>query len=267
MDQRNVGTSPQAALVHVSREIPNVLLLTLNRPRQRNALNNAMIAELGALFEQASNEDTIRCVVLTGGHDFFAAGADLKEMHEQGFSAIDNSTRRTAWRAIERFPKPLIAAVEGYAFGGGCELAMLSDIVIAGRGARFAQPEIKLGILPGDGATQRLTRIVGKPLAMRMILTGEPIDAATALTAGLISDIVEDGTVLECALEMARTIAGNPPAAARLAKEAVLSSYETMLSAGLDVERAAIRLAFTTADQKEGMDAFLARRTPVFTGR
>lgn len=252
--------------VHVAHVRPHVLMVTLNRPRQRNALGNALIAALGAVFQRAATDAATRVVVLTGGDSFFAAGADLKEMHARGFEAIDNPVRRAAWRAIERFPKPLIAAVEGYAFGGGNELVMLADMVVAGRGTRFAQPEINLGILPGDGATQRLTRIVGKPLAMQMILTGQPIDAATALAAGLVSETVADGTAIGRAIEIAQEVAAKPPLAAMLAKEAVLAAYETPLAAGLDAERAAIRQAFTTQDQREGMSAFIARRAPAFTG-
>lgn len=260
------GPAAEEPRVITSCPRPHVLVVTLNRPARRNALDNALIGALGALLQEAASDPATRCVVLTGGDRFFAAGADVSEMQVRGFEALDNPARRAAWRAVERFPKPLIAAVEGYAFGGGHELVMLADIVVAGCSARFAQPEVNLGILPGDGATQRLTRIVGKPLAMRMILTGEPIDAETARAAGLVSDIVEDGQVMARALELAQAIAAKPPLATCLAKEAVLAAYDTVLAAGLDAERAAIRQAFTTADQREGMAAFAERRQPVFTG-
>lgn len=253
--------------VIASFPIRHVLLLALNRPAQRNALDNATIVGLGAALRAASSDPSVRCAIITGGDRFFAAGADVVEMEARGFEAIDNPKRRAAWRAIERFPKPLIAAVEGYAFGGGHELVMLADIVVAGRSTRFGQPEINLGILPGDGATQRLVRVVGKPMAMRMILTGSPIDAETARAAGLVSDLVEDGLALEQALAISQQIADKAPVALELAKGAILAAHETALAYGLDIERSAIRQAFATADREEGMAAFVAKRVPSFSGR
>ena len=186
-------------------------MLTLNRPEKRNALNNAVILALADALDGAAVDRSIRCVLLRGSDSFFSAGADIKEMHEQGFSAIDNPARRNAWDRIAHFPKPLVAAIEGIAYGGGHELALLADIVIAARNARFAQPEINIGILPGDGATQRIARIAGKPLTMLMVLTGEPIDAATAQQAGLVAELTEPGDAAARALEIARSIAAQEP--------------------------------------------------------
>ncbi len=246
---------------------PHVLQLTLNRIDKRNALSNALIADLAALLEAAAADDAVRAVVLCGSDVFFSAGADIKEMQQRGFEAISNPQRVQAWNVIATFPKPLIAAVDGIAYGGGHELALLADIIIAGSGARFAQPEISIGILPGDGATQRLARIAGKSLTMLMTLTGEPIDAATALRAGLVAEVVADKQAVARALAIARTIATKSPFAARLAKETVLAANETTLSAGLAIERQAIRHAFTTQDQREGMAAFLEKRPPRYQGK
>ncbi|WP_456640545.1 enoyl-CoA hydratase-related protein [Bradyrhizobium sp. USDA 10063] len=214
----------------------------------------------------AALDDDVRCIVLCGSDAFFSAGADIKEMQQRGFEAIDNSARRNAWRDIANFPKPLIAAVEGICFGGGHELTMLADIVIAGEGALFGQPEINIGILPGDGATQRLTRVAGKSLAMLMILTGQSISARTAIQAGLVAEVVEDGRAQARALEIADIIAHKPPRSAELAKAAVLAAFQTTLDAGLEFERQAIRYAFATSDQQEGMNAFFEKRPPNYRG-
>lgn len=254
-------------LIICDQSDPHVLHVTLSRPAQRNALSNALIIELADTLTAAAGNDDIRCVVLSGQDTFFSAGADIKEMAQSGFAAINNASRNAAWHSIECFPKPLIAAVEGIAFGGGHELVMLADIVIASEGARFAQPEINIGILPGDGATQRLVRVAGKSLTMLMVLTGAPIDAATALQAGLIAEVTPNGAAQSRALEIANVIALKAPVAARLAKRAVLAAYETTLSAGLAAERQAIREAFDTHDQGEGMAAFIEKRPARFTGR
>jgi enoyl-CoA hydratase len=244
-----------------------VLLVTLNRPKQLNALSGALLGELGQAMRAAAEDESVRCVVLAGNERVFSAGADIKEMTAAGIAAIDNAARQEAWRRIERFPKPLVAAVAGHCLGGGHELAMLADIVVAGEDARFGQPEINLGILPGGGATQRLTRAVGKSLAMKLILTGEPIDARTALAAGLVAEVVPTARALERAIELAGKIAEKSPVAARLAKGAVLAAFDTPLAQGLEAERQAVRLAFTTADRIEGMAAFVEKRPPRFTGR
>ncbi|MCK1666152.1 enoyl-CoA hydratase-related protein [Bradyrhizobium sp. 153] len=251
-----LSTSPRA----------HVRVVTLNRTSKRNALSNDLIAQLGANLRQAALNEDVRCVVLCGHEAFFSAGADIKEMQQRGFEAIDNPARRSAWRDIANFPKPLIAAVEGICFGGGHELALLADIAIAGEGAQFAQPEISIGILPGDGATQRLTRVAGKSLAMLMILTGQSISARAAMQAGLVAEVVESGQAQARALEIAELIAQKPPRSTELAKVAVLAAFQTTLDAGLDFERQAIRCAFDTADQQEGMNAFFEKRSPKYRG-
>lgn len=256
-----------AALILSEMKGQHVRVLTLNRPAQSNALSAALLSELATLLVAAEEDDAIRAVVLAGGERVFSGGADIKEMAAKGFQAIDAASRRRDWDTIVHFRKPLIAAVEGIAYGGGHELVLLADIVVASENARFAQPEINIGILPGDGATQRLTRVVGKSLAMKMILTGDPIDARTAAAAGLVADVVAPGAALETAVSLANVIATKPPVAARLAKEAVLAAYDTHLTAGLAAERRAIRQAFSTEDQREGMAAFIGKRPAAFKGR
>ncbi len=255
-----------ASLVRASTPQAGVALLELNRPEKRNALSNALLSEFAATLAEAERAG-MRCIVLTGSEAFFSAGADISEMRTRGYEAINNPSRNADWAAIESFALPIVAAVRGICFGGGHELAMLSDIVIASDDARFGQPEIKLGIIPGDGATQRLTRLVGKPLAMKMILTGDPIDAAEALRAGLVAEVTPNVRCLPRAIEIAATIASHSDPALRLAKDAVLVAYETTLAEGLRTERRNIALAFTTDDQKEGMAAFFDKRPPSFTGR
>jgi len=259
--------SDLARLVIRSAPSMHVVQVMLNRPAKRNALSNELITELAAALRAASQDETIRCVVICGTQGVFSAGADIGEMQQRGFEAIDNRTRRNAWNDISDFAKPLIAAVDGICYGGGHELALLADIVIAGAGATFGQPEINIGILPGDGATQRLTRVAGKSLAMLMILTGEPIDAAAALRSGLVAEVVESGKALQRALAIAEMIAKKPPRSTELAKAAVLAAYYTNLDAGLEFERQAVRYAFTTDDQTEGMKAFFEKRPPKYAGR
>tara|TARA_B100000446_G_scaffold127798_1_gene119789 strand:- start:65 stop:823 length:759 start_codon:yes stop_codon:yes gene_type:complete len=237
-----------------------VVQLTLNRPDKRNALSNALIAELSEAVNDACISKDIRCCVLVGSGGVFSAGADVSEMEELGIEAIDNTARQMNWERIEKCPKPIIAAVEGFAFGGGHELAMVSDFIVAAEDARFGQPEINLGILPGDGATQRLTRVAGKGLAMRMMLTGEPIDAPTAYAAGLVAALAPPGKALEEALKLAVKIAEKNPIGATLVKQAVKASYETTLTAGLESERQAIRLAFARGAHVEGMRKFLKKK-------
>jgi enoyl-CoA hydratase len=259
--------SATSDLVLCTSPRPYVRQLVLNRATKRNALSNGLIAEIAAACRSAALDDDVRCVVLCGSDTFFSAGADIKEMQQRGFEAINNPERRSAWRDIADFPKPMIVAVEGICFGGGHELALLADIIIAGETATFGQPEINIGILPGDGATQRLTRVSGKSLAMLMILTGEPISARTALQAGLVAEIVEAGRARDRALAIAELIARKPPRSAELAKAAVLAAYQTTLDVGLEFERQAIRHAFTTDDQSEGMNAFFEKRPPSYRGR
>jgi enoyl-CoA hydratase len=254
-------------LVTTSPVEEGVLLLRLNRPDQRNALSGELLGQVASVLVAAETDPSIRCVVITGDARAFSAGADIKEMERDGFQAISHHARQTAWRAIEHFGKPMIAAVRGLCLGGGLELAMVADILIAAEDAVFGQPEITIGILPGDGATQRLTRVVGKSLAMKMVLTGVPVSAQELLQRGLLAEILPGEQVVERAMVLGRLIATRAPIAAKLAKEAVLAAYETSLSAGLDVERRAVRLAFHTEDQKEGMAAFVEKRKARFTGR
>ena len=243
-------------------------LVTLNRPQALNALNSLLIAELGAALDDLEADPAIGAIVLTGGDKAFAAGADVKEMAEKTYPETyleDFITQ--GWERVAQCRKPIVAAVAGFALGGGCEIAMMCDIVIAADTARFGQPEINIGILPGDGATQRLTRASGKSLAMLMILTGEPISAQHALQAGLVAEVVTAGQANARALDIAQSIARKPPRSAELAKAAVLSAFQTTLDAGLEFERQAIRHAFTTADQLEGMNAFFEKRPPQYRGK
>jgi enoyl-CoA hydratase len=244
-----------------------VQLLTLNRAAARNALRTQTLRELADALEQAAADESIRAVVLTGGPQVFAAGADLREMAALDLIATLNDPRQTYRTCIGRFPKPLLAAVNGFALGGGCELAMQCDIIIAGDNARFGQPEINLGIIPGAGGTQRLIRAVGKSLAMKMVLAGEMIDARTALAAGLVAEITPPELTIERTLALAGTIAAKPPLAVRLAKEALLKALETPLETGLDLERKAYNLLAATEDRREGIAAFLEKRRPRFMGR
>ena len=238
--------------------------LRLNRPAKRNAISNAMLKELADHVREAELSGRSRCIVLTGGPDFFSAGADLKEMEIEGIDAIQNRSRQENWAVLESTRIPMIAAVSGICLGGGHELAMLCDIVIASDSAVFGQPEIKLGHMPGDGATQRLRRIVGKYAAMQMILTGETVDAKSALRLGLAAEIVPDGKCEARAMEIAASIARHSGRALGYAKDAVRASDELPLSAGLERERRNIALAFSTRDQKEGLQAFLEKRSPEF---
>ncbi|MCL2829640.1 MAG: enoyl-CoA hydratase [Betaproteobacteria bacterium] len=243
-----------------------IALIRINREEARNALNDAVRARLADFFGQLSEDKEVRCIILTGGSRVFAAGADIKAMAEA--SAIDIMLRAThrLWQAITACGKPIIAAVNGLALGGGCELAMNADLIIAGESARFGQPEIKLGIIPGAGGTQRLTRAVGKFKAMKMLLTGQPIGAAEAFGMGLVSEVVGDDQVLERAMALAREIAALPPLAIAQVKEVVLAGQDIPLEAALMLERKAFQILFASADQKEGMRAFIEKRPPEFKG-
>ena len=193
-------------LIIVSTPFAGVRAVALNRPERRNALNVATIEALGRFFSQSERDDDIRCVVLTGNEKTFSAGADISEMSKEGFAALDRPERKSAWSAIERFSKPLVAAAEGMALGGGLELLMLSDISIAGRSTKLGLPETKIGLIPGDGGTQRLTKLVGRPLASRMIFTGDPLAAEEAQRIGMISEVVDDGKALGRAIDLAAVI-------------------------------------------------------------
>ncbi len=250
-------------LVLCSSPSSGVLLFKLNRPEKRNALNNEMVAQLAERVRSAERTKGCRAIVISGAETFFSAGADVGEMRDQGIQAIQNRTRAADWSVLETTRVPLIAAVSGICFGGGHELAMLCDVTIASPSALFGQPEIKLGHIPGDGATQRLPRRIGKYAAMQMILTGEPLDATSALRLGLVSELAEDAETR--ALEVAALMARHSSKALGLAKDAVLAAEELPLSAGLERERRNIALAFTTRDQKEGLNAFFEKRAAEFT--
>jgi enoyl-CoA hydratase/carnithine racemase len=253
--------------VLLERPSDRVAVIRLNRPEARNAMNVAVRQALADHFTTLGDDDTTRCIIITGGDKIFAGGADIRDMADR--TPVELYLRRTErfWQAVGSCPKPVIAAVNGYCLGGGCELAMHTDIIIAGEGALFGQPEVKVGIMPGAGGTQRLTRAVGKFAAMKMMLTGDPISAREALAIGLVSEVVPDAEVLTRAIAMAETIASRPPLAIMQIKEAVLAGMDASLEAGLLLERKAFQLLFATADQKEGMRAFLDKRKPEFEGR
>ena len=249
----------------VAHPRPGVMLVTLDRPKALNALNKALLAELAQALREAEADDAVRCVVLTGSQRSFSAGADIKEMPEGGIPMFAEAGRLRSWKTIERFPKPLIAAVNGYALGGGCELTLLCDIVVAGENARFGTPEIKIAAFPGDGGTQRLPRAVGKARAMMMILTGEPIDARTALAWGLAAELVPTERTVDRALEIAASIAEYSPIALQMAKAEVLAAFEKPLDESLSLERK--MLLWQTEDHDEGIAAFVEKRKPEYKGR
>jgi len=242
-----------------------IAIITLNRPEAMNAFNNALMDELTQALDRFDQDDDIGCIILTGSKKAFAAGADIKEMRDQSYMEAyysDFITRN--WERAARMRKPLIAAVNGYALGGGCELAMMCDFILAGEKAKFGQPEITIGVSPGAGGTQRLTRFAGKSKAMEMCLTGRLMDAQEAERCGLVSRILPVDDLLEEARKVARKIAAMPRAAAMLTKEMVNTAYETPLSQGILFERRLFQSLFSTADQKEGMEAFVEKRPPHF---
>jgi enoyl-CoA hydratase/carnithine racemase len=254
-------------LVQVSTDEFGVALLKLNRPEARNALSPEMMDEIASELERIDTDPGIRCVVIAGSDDVFAAGADIRAMSERSFAEALRHPAASFWRRLAAIKVPLVAAVSGYALGGGCELALACDMIVASEEARFGQPEITLGIIPGGGGTQRIARTAGKHLAMEYVLTGRLFDAATAQRMGLVNRVVKPRDYLREALELARTVAERPPIAARLAKQAVLAAEETALSAGMESERRLYELAMATEDRVEGMRAFLEKREPKFEGR
>ncbi|GAB3480247.1 2,3-dehydroadipyl-CoA hydratase [Marinomonas epiphytica] len=242
-------------------------MVQLNRPEALNALTTELLAELSSVMDVAEMSDDICVLVLTGNDKAFAAGADINEMSERDLVGIMNDPRQQYWQRITRFSKPVIAAVNGYCLGGGCELAMHADILIAGKDAKFGQPEINLGIMPGAGGTQRLLRAVGKSLTMQMVLTGLPIDAQQAKNAGLISDLTQPELTVSRALSLAEIIASKGQLAVRLAKESILKGMDTDLATGLRFERQAFTILAGTADREEGIAAFKEKRKAKFTGQ
>ena len=243
-------------------------VITLNRPQQLNALNDTLMDELGHALLAFDADDGIGCIVLTGSEKAFAAGADISAIAKLEFSqVVREGLISRNWEHIRRVRKPVIAAVAGFALGGGCEVAMMCDFVIAADNAKFGQPEIKIGIVPGAGGTQRLPRAVGKAKAMDMVLTGRMMDAAEAERAGLVSRVVPLARLMDEALEAAAVICSMSATSVELAKECVNRAFETPLSDGVAFERRMFHALFATEDQKEGMEAFLAKRKPVFRQR
>jgi enoyl-CoA hydratase len=242
-------------------------LIQLNRPQALNALNAALMRELAHAVDGFEADGAIGCMVITGSDKAFAAGADIKEMSEQAFIDVYLGDLTAAWHRVAEARKPVIAAVAGFALGGGCELAMQCDIIIAADNAKFGQPEIKLGIIPGIGGTQRLTNAVGKAKAMDLILTGRMMDAQEAERSGLVARIVPLANLLDGALRTADTIAGMSLPSVLAAKEAVNRAFETSLAEGIRFERRIFHSLFATADQKEGMAAFIAKRPPKFENK
>ncbi len=253
---------------HILLELePPIATLTLNRPKVLNALSPDLIRELTTALAELDADDALRAAVLTGGPKVFAAGADIGDMADRG--PVDQLLRDQTgrWAPLAGFRKPLIAAVNGYALGGGCEVALMCDLIIAGDTARFGQPEINLGIIPGAGGTQRWPRTAGKYAAMEVMLTGAPVTAQRAYELGIVNKVVPAEMTVDLARRMARQIAEKPPLAVRMAKEAVLKAFESSLSEGLASERKSFYFLFATEDQKEGMHAFLEKRKGVFKGR
>jgi len=257
---------PEFIIVH-QQVAAYVAHIQLNRPNALNALNLQLMTELKTALQALDADGQVRAIIISGNEKAFAAGADITQM--AGKSAIDmyNTDQFSTWDAIKKTKKPIIAAVSGFALGGGCELAMLCDMIVASETARFGQPEIKIGVMPGAGGTQRLTRAVGKALAMEMVLTGRFITAAEALQAGLVSRITPVELYLEEAIKLAKEVAGMSPLAVKMAKEAVLKAFDSSLEEGLHFERKNFYLLFASDDQKEGMQAFVEKRAPHFTGK
>ena len=253
--------------VIVERPASDIVVLKINRPQVRNALNLAVRTRLADEVAQAGADDTVRCIVITGSDTVFAAGADIGEMAGAGPVEVMARNVQKYWRTLMDCPKPLIAAVEGFALGGGLELALCADIIVAGEGAKLGLPEVKVGILPGGGGTQKLARLVGRHRAMLLIMTGRMFGAAEALSMGVVSDVVPAGQALARALDIAREIAAMPPISIMQIKEVVNAGLNAPLETALMLERKAFQLQFATRDQKEGMQAFLEKRKPKFEGK
>jgi len=251
---------------HVLTEsVDSVGIVTINRPAVLNALSNDILSDVVSALEAFDGRDDIRAMIVTGGPQVFAAGADLRQLAAAPEQLM--AARAPLWGRLRALRTPLIAAVSGYALGAGCELAMSCDLVVASETARFGQPEINVGIIPGAGGTQRLTRAVGKARAMELVLTGRTLTAHEAERVGLVNRVVPVEVLADEALALAREIASKPPISARMAKEAVLKAFETSLEAGLDYERSCLARVLETEDAREGIAAFLEKRRPVYHGR
>ncbi len=258
-------TVPDSLLIE--RPSDDIVIFRLNRPAVRNALNLEVRTRLADEVTRHAADPSIRCLIITGSDTVFAAGADIGDMAEAGPIEIMARNLQKYWRAIMDCPKPVIAAVEGFALGGGLELALCTDIIVAGEAARLGLPEVKVGILPGGGGTQKLARLIGGKRAMLLLLTGRMFSAAEALSMGVISDVAPTGQALARALEIAREIAAMPPIAVMQIKEIVNAGLNAPLDTALMLERKALQLLFATGDQKEGMRAFMEKRKPKFEGK
>ncbi len=255
------------SLVLLERPEDGIALLRMNRPEAMNALNNAAREELATHFEALNADGSVRVIVITGNEKAFVAGADLKEFADLGTADWAFTDARRMWRIVSACPKPMIAAVNGFALGGGCELALHCDIIIAGENAKMGLPEIQVGVLPGGGGTQRLTRAVGKYKALKMMLTAEWISGQDASDMGLASEAVPDEEVLDRAMAIAHKVAKMPPLGAKYIKEVTLAGMDASLETGLMLERKAFEILFSTGDQKEGAAAFIEKRKPEFKGK
>ena len=244
-----------------------VALIRLNRPQALNALNGEVVRELNAALDAIETDNDIGCIVITGSERAFAAGADIKDMADKSYAEVMDADLFADWERLPKCRKPVIAAVAGFALGGGCELAMMCDFIIAADNAKFGQPEIKLGVIPGMGGTQRLTRAVGKAKAMELCLTGRMMDAAEAERAGLVARVVPADKLIEDAMATAQTIAGYSRPSLKACKDAVNRAFESSLAEGVLFERRTFHALFATEDQKEGMAAFVAKRAPAFKHR
>jgi enoyl-CoA hydratase len=253
--------------MHTLASADKVGVIKLNRPQALNALNSELVRELNDALDRFEADPQLGCTIITGSEKAFAAGADIKEMQDKSYPQTYLEDFITSWDRVATRRKPIIAAVAGFALGGGCELAMMCDIIIAADNARFGQPEIKLGVMPGSGGTQRLTRIVGKAKAMDLVLTGRMMDAVEAERSGLVARIVPVADLMVEAMKTAETIASLSLPIVMMAKESVNRAYETSLSEGIRFERRVFHAMFATHDQKEGMAAFVAKRPPVFEDR
>jgi enoyl-CoA hydratase/carnithine racemase len=255
-----------AELVETSID-ENVGLLRLNRPEARNALSPEVMDALALAVEASDADAEVRCIVIAGSDEVFAAGADIGALAEREFHEAVFHPTASFWRRLSDCRTPMVAAVSGFALGGGCELALVCDMIVASESAEFGQPEILLGIIPGGGGTQRLARVMGKQRAMELVLTGRRIKAGEALALGIVNRVAPAGEWLDAAIELAEVVARRPPLAVRLGKQAVLAADETPLAAGLDQERRLYELAMATEDRVEGMNAFIEKRQPQFRGR
>src|SRR5215211_334189 len=263
MNNTENGSTPLLVTTHEGA----VAMVSLNRPGVRNALNQALMGELVDILEALDRDEETRAIVLTGDERAFAAGADIAEMAGATPAEIRRRPNLARWNRLRAIRKPLIAAVSGYALGGGCELAMICDMIVAAESAQFGQPEVNLGIIPGGGGTQRLVRAIGKARAMEVILTGRVMSAGEAYSAGLVTKVVPSELCLTEALRLGQLISEKPPVAVRMAKDAILKAFDTTLDTGLDYERRCFELLFATEDCREGMQAFLEKRQPTFTGQ